>query len=221
MGGGLMKSEIKALGEKIIKDLNLIDDYDVLNKWMIHYIAEQMYKYDTAKTEQEKRIAGEYCSDAIMKFYKNRFHNTSWYPFSKYKELYDGLNALFADKASPAFLDDLILKANDADFVANLKKIKKVTQWLLEQMIEDFYSDKYEAGDEEWINLISISEDGDDARILKTIAEVMEHGDIIEDVLKDQISYIEETISMYKSLAEHKKQLLVELKDSGNQTSRQ
>ena len=45
-----MKSEIKALGEKIIKDLNLIDDYDVLNKWMIHYIAEQMYKYDTAKT---------------------------------------------------------------------------------------------------------------------------------------------------------------------------
>lgn len=87
-------------------------------------------------------------------------------------------------------------------------------------MIEDCFSSKYEDGDEEWINLMSKSEDGDDARILKDIEEAMEQIDILEDVVEDQIHCIEEAISMYKNLAEHKKQLLLEMKETGNSVSR-
>lgn len=215
-----MKSDIKELGVKLIKELDSIDDYDVLTKWMLHYIAEQMHKYETARTEEEKQIAGQQCSNTIMMFWKNRSHNATWHPFSNYKELYDGLNTLFKDNASLAFLDDVISRTNDTEFIANIKKIKKVTRWLLEQMIEDCFSSKYEDGDEEWINLMSKSEDGDDARILKDIEEAMEQIDIVEDVVEEQIHCIEEAISMYKNLAEHKKQLLLEMKESGIAVSR-
>lgn len=219
--GGLMKIEIKALGEKLIRDLDLIDDYDVLTKWMLNYIAEQMHKYETARTEEEKQIAGRQCSDTIMMFWKNRSHYATWYPFSNYKELYDGLNELFNDNASLAFLDDLISRTNDTELMAKIKNIKKVTRWLLEQMIEDCFSSKYEDGDEEWINLLSKSEDGDDARVLKAIEEAMEQIDIVEDVVGEQIHCIEDVISMYKNLAEHKKQLILDIKESGNTVSRQ
>lgn len=211
-----MNSEIKTLGEKLIQDLNLTDDYDVLTKWMLHYIAEQMHKYEIARTEEEKQIAGRQCSDTIMMFWKNRSHNTTWYPFSNYKELYDGLNELFKDNATLAFLDDLISRTNDTEFVAKIKRIKKVTRWLLEQMIEDCFSSKYEDGDEEWINLMSKSEDGDDARVLKAIEEAMAQIDIVEDVVEEQIHCIDEAISMYENLAEHKKQLLLRIKESGS-----
>ena len=58
-----MKNEIKAKGELITKKLGIQNNYDVLNKWMITYIAEQMYIYETANTIEEKQIAGEKCSE--------------------------------------------------------------------------------------------------------------------------------------------------------------
>ena len=63
--GGLMKSEIKTLGKLIAKDMDIINDHDVLSKWMINYIAEQMHNYDWAEKEEEKLAAGEYCSRCV------------------------------------------------------------------------------------------------------------------------------------------------------------
>lgn len=208
--GGLMKSEIKTLGRRITKDLDITNGYDALNKWMINYIAEQMHIYDSAETEEEKRIAGERCSDTIMKFWRHRFYNTSWYPFSGFKELYEGLSAFLDEEAGLDFIDDFSYDSvKSIGFIDKMKKVKKVTYLLVEAMIEDEYNNRLEDGVEEWINITKDMDDGDDARILDKIADFADGRDkIIEEMLKRQISLIEDIITMYCNMLERKKQII-------------
>lgn len=103
-------------------------------------------------------------------------------------------------------------KSTDSDFIGNINKIKKVTRWLVQDMIEDAYSSQYVDGDEEWFNLIADSKEGDDARILRTIAEVKEHRVMVENMIEEQVNSIEDIISMYNNLLETKKEILLKTK---------
>lgn len=205
--GGLMKSEIKALGKLIIRELDLVDNSDVLNKWMITHIAEQMHRYESAKTEVEQLAAGERCSDTIIKFWKHRSYNTSWYPFSKYKELYDGLNSLLADEDGLELFDSLRDRfSNQKKIPEKLKMVKRVNKWLIVDMLENSYRDLDNTDDAEWKNLAKELDDGDDARILERVANAIKGNEnMVREMLEIRIQSIEEIMQLYSELLEQEK----------------
>lgn len=131
-----MNAEVKALGEMIIKDLNLIDNYDVLNRWMITYIAEQMHRYETAVTMEDKQAAGDKCTDAIMKFWKHRHYNSRWNPLEKYTELLQALYEMIYYENGFETIDSMnSMAVGEDDLKDQIKTIRKVTGWLIEDLL--------------------------------------------------------------------------------------
>lgn len=206
----MMRDEIKALGALITKDLGLKDDYDVINKWMITYIAEQMTKYESAETEEERQVAGERCTDTIMKFWRHRAYNVSQNPFAEYKELFSGLKRLLAGESEMHFADFLGRRDVDSDDLADqVRKIKKVAMWLIEERIEAKVDELSTDDSEDWLEIAKVLDDGDDARIIGLISkEFDDHKMMVTEIVQERITAIEDVIFLYDELlSRYKSQL--------------
>lgn len=177
-----MKNEIKAMGELITKNLGIQNNYDVLNKWMITYIAEQMYIYETANTIEEKQIAGEKCSDAIIKFWSNRTYNTGWNPMEKYKELLDKLNRMTSIEYGVDIINFISNKTIDknGDIVETTKIIRKVCSWLIEDIFLREFGEVRNADEN---HLIEILDDlGEpDAGVIKIVSDMLDRREDIDN----------------------------------------
>lgn len=200
--GGMMRDEIKVLGALITKDLGLKDDYDILNKWMITYIAEQMTKYESAETEEERQVAGEHSIDTILKFWRHRAYNVSQNPFAEYKELFVGLKRLLADESEMGLEDFLGHRDIDRDDLAEqVRKIKKVALWLIEDRLEAKVDELSIDDSEEWLQIAKELDDGDDARIIELISDAsVDHKRMVAEIVQERIAAIEEVILLYGNL---------------------
>jgi len=92
------EEEIIKLGKKIVKELNLETSVNTLGRWMSHYVAELIQKYDNSDSETEKKIIGQECFDVILQLWKNSEHlpNVSK-PLSELEPLIEILDSLKED----------------------------------------------------------------------------------------------------------------------------
>lgn len=195
--GGIMKDEIKELGKLITCELNLQDDYDVMNKWMITYVAEQMHRYENAQTDDEKQIAGEKCSDAIIKFWKHRLYNARWNPLERYKELLERLNRMVCNESRIdiiSFIDSEPVE--EGDLAEKTKIIRKVCNWIIEDMLFKEFDKVRDLDDNRWIEIIdNLGEP--DAEIIQLISGISEERNNMDNqYLKYRIGKIEYVISL-------------------------
>ncbi|WP_206459100.1 hypothetical protein [Anaerovorax sp. IOR16] len=202
MDGGMMKDEIKALGKLITCKLNLQDDYDVMNKWMITYIAEQMHRYEIAKTDEEKQIAGEKCSDAIMKFWKHRSYNSGWNPLEKYKQLLERINRMVSNEFGVDIINFIGSgSVEDGDLAEKTKIIRKVNNWLIEDMIFEELGEVRDLDDNPWIDIIDDLGDPD-AGVIRLVAGISEERNNTDNqYIKYRIERIELVISLLNEFA--------------------
>lgn len=196
-----MKDEIKALGKMITKDLGVQNNYDVLNKWMITYITEQMYKYDTANTDEEKQLAGERCTDAIMKFWGHRTYNPSWNPLEKYKDLLDKLNRLTSKEYGVDIINFISSgSVEDGDLVETTKIIRKVCSWLIEDIFLREFGEIRNEDEDQWIEIIDDLGEPD-AGVIKLISGKLDSREKIDNEYKRyRIERIEYVIDLLKEL---------------------
>lgn len=192
-----MKDEIKELGKLITCELNLQNDYDVLNKWMITYIAEQMHRYEIAQTDEEKQIAGEKCSVAIMKFWKHRLYNSRWNPLERYKELLESLNRMVSNEFEIdiiSFIDSESI--DEGDLAEKTKIIKKVSSWIIEDMFFEEFGKVRDLDDNQWIDIINNLGDPD-AHIIQMVSGIFEERNNMDiQYRKYRIEKIEYVISL-------------------------
>lgn len=197
MDGGIMRDEINVLGKLITCELNLRDSYDVMNKWMINYIAEQMHRYEIAQTDDEKQIAGEKCSDAIMKFWKHRFYNSRWNPLEMYKELLEKLNRMVSNEYGIdfiGFVDSEPIK--DRGLAEKTKIIKKVSNWIIEDMFFEEFDKVRDFDDNQWVGMIDNLGDPD-AGVIQLLSDISEkRNNMDNNNLKSRIEKIEYVISL-------------------------
>ncbi len=192
-----MKDEIKKLGKLITSELNLQDDYDVMNKWMITYIAEQMHRYEIAQTDDEKQIAGQKCSDAIIKFWKHRLYNSRWNPLERYKELLENLNRMVSNERGIdiiSFIDSESIE--EGDLSKKTKIIRKVSNWIIEDMFFDEFTKVRDLDDNQWIEIIDNLGDPD-AEVIQLVSGISEQRNNMDDqYIKYRIKRIEYVINL-------------------------
>lgn len=209
MGGGMMKNEIKTLGKMIIKDLNLHNEYDVLNKWMIMYIAEQMHKYEIAASDEDKQIAGEKCTDAIMKFWKHRPYNSGWNPLEKYSELLEALNGMISNEYGVDIINFISSRSVDEGGLKEKTKIvRKVASWIVEDMFLKEFGEARDLEDDQWIDVIVNLGDGD-AGVIGLLSDIADgHDRADNDYIRYRIEQIEKMIGWLNEFAHEERKKL-------------
>jgi hypothetical protein len=60
------------LGEKLVKELDLVDSKNTLARWMAHYLAELIENIDKAESKKEKKILQKECCDVILKVWSQK-----------------------------------------------------------------------------------------------------------------------------------------------------
>lgn len=67
----ITNQEVINLGKAIITELGMIIDCNTPARWLVHYIAENIYKSENCQGE-EKEEAERKCVDAIFKLWHHR-----------------------------------------------------------------------------------------------------------------------------------------------------
>jgi DNA primase len=75
--------EVVKLGQRIIHELKLGREYDVLSRWMAHRIAELMDRAERSQTAEEREAAERECTDLIMKLWTHRASRTHSRPLAE------------------------------------------------------------------------------------------------------------------------------------------
>lgn len=205
----MMKAEIKTLGKMITKDLNLQNEYDVLNKWMITYIAEQMHKYEIAETEEDKRLAGERCTDAIMKFWKHRTYNSDWNPLEKYSELLKSLNGMVSNECGVDIINFIRRRSmEECELTEKTKIISKVASWLIEDMFLKEFGQARDFDDDQWID-ISVDLGDSDAGVISLLSAIADgHDNADNDYTGYRVERIEYMIDWLNKFAQEEREKL-------------
>ncbi len=66
-----MECDVIALGKRIIDQLSIDESNDVLDRWMAHYLAEQMLVVQSS-TGKAKEAAQQRCSELIVKIWEHK-----------------------------------------------------------------------------------------------------------------------------------------------------
>lgn len=161
-----MNDEIINLGKMIIKE-NDVEEYDMLNKWMINYIAEKMTVYEIAKTTEEKTLAGEKCRDAILTFWNSRHNNMAFNPFGDFKELYSAIRRLISNNETTyfdGFFDDYDIE--HVELAREIKIIKRCTNKLIKDILFKYVDELMDEKLLEWIGVGKDIEGSEDVGII-------------------------------------------------------
>lgn len=75
--------EVVQLGQRIVRELKLGREYDVLSRWMAHRIAELMDRADRSQTAEEREVAERECTDLIMRLWAQRASRTHARPLAE------------------------------------------------------------------------------------------------------------------------------------------
>ncbi len=98
-----LQEKVLNLGKLIIKELKSDERLDVLSKWMIFYISEQITLIEGA-TPKEKENLNYKCFDLILKLWHHRYcfpNNKS--PFQRFENIFDTLEQIEPENNKPYF----------------------------------------------------------------------------------------------------------------------
>lgn len=201
-----MNNEIIKLGKMIIKE-NDVKEYDMLNKWMINYIAEKMIAYENAKNNEEKTEAGEKCSDAILMFWNNRHNNRAFNPFGDFVELYIGIKKLINNNES-TFFDDFFddYDIDHVELSREIKMVKRCTNRLIKDILFKYVDELVDDKLIEWIGVGKEVEESDDVKIINDIMDI-KVSELYDKAIDKEIVEVELIRNLYDDL-------LKELKES-------
>lgn len=194
-----MNNEIIELGKMIIKE-NDIKEYDMLNKWMINYIAEKMKAYENAKTNEEKTETGEKCRDAILMFWNNRHNNRAFNPFGDFVELYSGINKLINSNES-TFFDDFFddYDIDHVELSREIKIVKRCTNRLIKDILLKYVDELVDDKLIEWIGVGKEVEESDDLKIINDIMDIKVSG-LYDKAIDKEIIEVELIRNLYDDL---------------------
>lgn len=194
-----MNDEVIKLGKKIIKE-NEIKEYDMLNQWMINYIAEKMYEYENEENISMKDIVGAKCREAILSFWSSRGNNSMLNPFTDYTEIYRGVENLAVSSES-TFLDGIFnrIDMDNEDLAQDIKIIKRCTNKLIKNILYDYINEIKDEYLLEWIGVTKEIEGNEDAKILDDIL----HFDILNtynEIIDRELFELQRIVNLYKNL---------------------
>lgn len=201
-----MNDEIINLGRMIIKE-NDVNEYDMLNKWMINYIAEKMTVYENAKTFEEKTEAGEICRDAILTFWKNRHNNMAFNPFGDFKELYIAIRRLISNNEITyfdGFFDDYDIE--HVELSREIKIIKRCTNKLIKGILFKYVDELMDENLLEWIGVSKKIKDNEDVEILNDIMNSEVRG-LYDQAIDKEIAELQLIRDLYDDLAKELREL--------------
>ena len=99
----ITNQEVINLGKAIITDLGMIIECNTPARWLVHYIAENIYKSENCQGE-EKEEAEKKCVDAIFKLWHHRYELPRGInPFSEFDSVFRGLSRLDNSSQKPYF----------------------------------------------------------------------------------------------------------------------
>lgn len=199
-----MNDQIMKLGKLLIKE-NKVNDYDMLNQWMLNYIAEKMIEYENAETVVEKNDSGRLCMDAILTFWKSRHVNSLINPFEDFKELYDAIRKLTSSNdimIFNEFLDNY--NFDEGDLANEIRMIKRCTNVLLKNILYNHIDNIFDDELLEWIGVTKEIEDNEDSIIIDDIMKEYGKQNYFNNIDK-KIKEFERVGKMYCDLAEEYK----------------
>lgn len=82
----MLSDDIKRLGSRIASDLDQ-RQASPADKWMSHYIAEQMKLSETARTKKERQAAADRCAELIPRLWDKRIDIASYHLRSRISDL--------------------------------------------------------------------------------------------------------------------------------------
>lgn len=87
-----------ALGQHLVRELNVDDRGDTLGRWMAHYIAELIAEVEQSTSKKKRLAAQQRAMAAILRIWEHRESLPGYaYPLAKYDELLSVLDRLRPD----------------------------------------------------------------------------------------------------------------------------
>jgi hypothetical protein len=91
-------ADVLALGQHLVRELNVDDRGDTLGRWMAHYIAELIAEVEKSTSKKERLAAQQRAMAAILRIWEHRESLPGYaYPLAKYDGLLSVLDRLRPD----------------------------------------------------------------------------------------------------------------------------
>ncbi len=185
-----LQEKVLNLGKLIIKELKSDESLDVLSKWMIFYISEQITLIEEA-IPKEKENLNYKCFDLILKLWHHRYcfpNNKN--PFERFEDIFDTLEQIKPENNEPYFYRKPNRKVKVESKVQNWMEIAKgiddaARVWLT-YVFEEASKDSLDDNMIEWLNnSIKIKNKEDFSIILKMLPSYLLETDETSDELND------------------------------------
>lgn len=99
----ITNQEVINLGKAIISELDMGVDSNTLERWLVHYIAANIYKSENSQGE-EKEVAEKNCIDVILKLWHHRSELPRGIrPFTDFDSAFRGLSKLDDSSQRPYY----------------------------------------------------------------------------------------------------------------------
>ncbi len=90
--------DVLELGKHVVRELELKDRGDTLNRWLAHHVAELIHDAEYAKDPKARREAQKRASDTILKIWDHRANLPGHAnPLARYREILEVLSELRPD----------------------------------------------------------------------------------------------------------------------------
>lgn len=127
MANSEMRKNIIALGERIVKELNLDPGVDTLSRWMSHYIAEKILIVKQSSGVKKKK-AEEQCLESILKLWTHRKVALDGHPFENFEPIFRTLEMLDPDNINQHFYFNHLV--NSSEKKKSGKNSDEIQKWL-------------------------------------------------------------------------------------------
>lgn len=87
----MLSQELEERGQQLVSELDL-QNKDITQKWMAHYIAELMHRAERTDSAEERLQAADRCADIIMHLWERRAEDARRYVRS---QVYSSFEALY------------------------------------------------------------------------------------------------------------------------------
>jgi len=177
------------LAKLIIKELENDEETDLLSKWMVFYISEQITLIEKAELEEKESLKYK-CFDLILKLWNHRYcFPNNKYPFQRFEEIFNTLEQLSPENENPYFYRKYSGENATESRVKNLMEIAKgiddAAKIWLTYVFQEASKESLDDKMIEWINSSIEMQDQKDVSIIIKMLET----DLLEtEEIDDEIN---------------------------------
>lgn len=195
-----LQEKVLNLGKLIIKELKSDERLDVLSKWIIFYISEQITLIEGA-TPKEKENLNYKCFDLILKLWHHRYcfpNNKS--PFQRFENIFDTLEQIEPENNKPYFYRkpyrEVKIESKIQKWMEIAKGIDDAARVWLTYVFEEASKETLDEEMVEWLkNSIDFQEKDDVSIIIKMLPNyLLETEEMTDDFNENRIKLIKSRI---------------------------